>query len=72
MSRIPQPYGTWPSPISSDLLTSAQITLGELRLDNGRLYWVEGRPLEGGRVVIVREGADVTPQGFNARTKAHE
>jgi dipeptidyl aminopeptidase/acylaminoacyl peptidase len=72
MSRIPQPYGTWPSPISSDLLTSAQISLGELRVDSGRVYWTEGRPLEGGRVVIVREGSDVTPPGFNARTKAHE
>jgi len=65
-------YGTWSSPISSELLTSAQITLGELRAANGKLYWMEGRPLEGGRVVIVCDGSDVTPAGFNARTRAHE
>jgi dipeptidyl aminopeptidase/acylaminoacyl peptidase len=65
-------YGTWPSPISSELLTSAQVTLAELRFNDGDLYWLEGRPLEGGRTAIVCEGADVTPAGFNARTRVHE
>jgi dipeptidyl aminopeptidase/acylaminoacyl peptidase len=69
---IAKPYGTWPSPISSEVLTSAQVTLAELSFSNGYLYWMEGRPLEGGRTAIVREGVDVTPAGFNARTRAHE
>jgi len=72
MTIIPKPYGTWPSPISSELLTSAQISLGELCASDETLYWMEGRPLEGGRVVVVRDGSDVTPPGFNVRTRVHE
>jgi dipeptidyl aminopeptidase/acylaminoacyl peptidase len=69
---IAKPFGTWPSPVSSELLTSAQVTLAELCCDTGQLYWLEGRPLEGGRTAIVRDGVDVTPPGFNARTRTHE
>jgi dipeptidyl aminopeptidase/acylaminoacyl peptidase len=41
------------------------------------VFWLEGRPAEAGRVCIVRSSsngsiADVTPQPFNARTRAHE
>src|SRR6185436_9716659 len=72
MPSIARPFGTWPSPISSELLTSAQVALAELSFSNGRLCWLEGRPLEGGRTAIVRDGVDVTPPEFNARTRAHE
>ena len=49
--------------------------------DDGTIYWSEGRPTEGGRQVVVREGAanasgppssDLIPAGFNARTSVHE
>jgi len=48
-----------------------------LRWDGGDLYWSELRPYEGGRIVVCRRGADgttsdVTPPGFNARTRVHE
>jgi dipeptidyl aminopeptidase/acylaminoacyl peptidase len=48
-----------------------------IRWDGGDLYWSEMRPAEGGRQVIVRRGADgvladVTPLGFDARTRVHE
>jgi dipeptidyl aminopeptidase/acylaminoacyl peptidase len=71
------PYGSWTSPISIDLLLKGQLKLEMPRWDGDDLYWVEGRPLEGGRRVIVRRSAtgeigDVTPQGFNARTRVHE
>src|SRR5436190_140818 len=72
MPPIAKPYGAWPSPISSELLTSAQVALAELSFNSGHLYWMEGRPLEGGRTAIVCDGADVTPAEFNARTRAHE
>src|SRR5690349_18049871 len=72
MKPVLKPYGTWPSPISSELLTSAHVSIGELCFTNGHLYWLEGRPLEGGRTVMVRDGEDVTPAGFNARTRVHE
>ncbi len=71
------PYGTWPSPVSADMLATSAIRLGEPRLDGGSVYWLEGRPTEGGRTVIVRadpgsDPVDAIPQGFNARTRVHE
>jgi dipeptidyl aminopeptidase/acylaminoacyl peptidase len=70
-------YGSWKSPITSDLIVTGTIGLGEIAFDGEDLYWIESRPSERGRSVIVRwttEGtvADVTPSGFNARTTVHE
>jgi dipeptidyl aminopeptidase/acylaminoacyl peptidase len=71
------PYGSWKSPITSDLIVAGTIGLGEIAVDGEDLYWIESRPSEGGRNVIVRRSpdgaiADVTPRGFNARTTVHE
>jgi dipeptidyl aminopeptidase/acylaminoacyl peptidase len=71
------PYGSWESPITSDLIVAGSIGLGQPSIDGGDIYWVEMRPSEGGRSVIVKrdsEGCitDVTPAGFNARTRVHE
>ena len=71
------PYGSWKSPVTSDLIVSESIRLGQLALDDGDIYWVEQRPKEGGRNVIVRRTNDgkiddVTPAPFNARTRVHE
>lgn len=70
------PYGTWRSPITAELVTAAQVGLGQPALDRGLVYWSEARPQEGGRVVLVRQGkdgrADATPPGFNLRTRVHE
>src|SRR5215467_8601462 len=76
MSRF-APFGSWKSPISSELLTSSGIGFSELRFSTGNLYWLESRPDEAGRVVIVRcspsgTPSDAIPQGFNARTRVHE
>ena len=54
------------------------IGLSEVRLDGDDIYWLESRPQEGGRSVVVRYVAwnssseDVTPEGFNVRTRVHE
>jgi len=71
------PYGSWSSPISSHLLAQAGIRLGMLWLDEGPLRWSELRPTEGGRIVLVTgdpfgEPRDLTPEGFNVRTRVHE
>ena len=66
------PYGSWRSPITSDLIVAEAIGLGDVLLDGEDVYWIEGRPQEAGRNVVVRAGADVTPPGFNARTRVHE
>lgn len=73
------PYGSWASPITPDLLLKGTVHMRNqmLRWDGGDLYWSELRPYEGGRIVVCRrtaEGkiADVSPQGFNTRSKVHE
>jgi dipeptidyl aminopeptidase/acylaminoacyl peptidase len=76
-AKMVAPYGSWKSPITSDLIVSETIGLMAPRFSGEDIYWVEMRPKEGGRSVIVRrtpDGAtnDITPQGFNARTRVHE
>ena len=51
-------YGSWSSPITSDLIVASSIGLGGILLDGGDVYWLESRPQEGGRSVLVRRAAD--------------
>jgi dipeptidyl aminopeptidase/acylaminoacyl peptidase len=71
------PYGTWSSPLTAARVAAGAIRLDQIQLDGDTLYWVEGRPSEGGRNVIVRRTpdgvtSDVTPPTFNVRTRVHE
>ncbi len=71
------PYGSWKSPISSEVIVAGAVRLGNIVLDGEDIYWVESRPTEAGRYVVVRrtpDGAtvDVNPAPFNARTRVHE
>ena len=71
------PFGAWKSPITSDLIVSDAIGIGQLALDGDDVYWLETRPTEGGRGVVVRrtpdgQTTDVTPPPFNVRTRVHE
>ena len=71
------PYGSWKSPITSDSIVSGSIGLSQPLIDGQDIYWIEMRPTEGGRGVIVKRDArgfvaDVTPLPFNARTRVHE
>ena len=71
------PYGTWPSPLSAQAVAGAAVKLGGVTVEDGDVYWVEGRPDEGGRNVVVRRSPDgriddVTPAGTNVRTRVHE
>jgi hypothetical protein len=65
---VTAPYGTWKSPVTAGLIAGTTISLGSLGVENGTFYWLEGRPAEGGRTVIVRhdgeKAEDVTPAGF--------
>jgi dipeptidyl aminopeptidase/acylaminoacyl peptidase len=71
------PYGSWPSPI-----TAADVAAGGVRLgfaavvhtaDARDVWWIEGRPAEGGRQVLVSAArGDLLPQPWNARTRVHE
>ena len=75
--KTTQPYGTWTSPITSDAIVADSLRLGGVAIDGNMIYWLEGRPQEGGRNVLVRRTsdgtiADITPEGFNVRTRVHE
>ncbi|MGZ5214434.1 MAG: S9 family peptidase, partial [Actinomycetota bacterium] len=75
--RTVAPFGTWHSPISATMLVEGGVRLSQVWIEDGAVYWAEGRPSEGGRSVVVRAGpgvepTDVTPEGFNARTTVHE
>ena len=71
------PYGSWSSPITSDLISSGAVRLGSVALVGDELYALESRPTEGGRYVVVRRRADgtaedATPADYNVRTRVHE
>ena len=78
------PFGSWASPITSDLIVASSIGLGDILVDGSDVYWIESRPQEQGRSVLVRcsqagDPTDVTPpmptngqSAFNVRTRVHE
>ena len=71
------PYGSWRSPVTAKLIAEGGVGVMWPQSVGESLYWVELRPLEDGRYVVVRrapdgEIADVTPAGVSARTLVHE
>jgi dipeptidyl aminopeptidase/acylaminoacyl peptidase len=72
------PYGSWSSPIDAATVARAGRRLGAAAIaEDGAVWWAEGRPSEGGRVVLMRrppggEPEPVTPEGTNVRTRVHE
>jgi dipeptidyl aminopeptidase/acylaminoacyl peptidase len=76
-------YGSWPTPVTSELVVTAAVRLGDVRPDGAPgaegtgVIWAEGRATEGGRIQLVRRTDDGTrtdllPEGANARTAVHE
>ncbi len=70
-------YGSWDSEITLDVVASGQIVFDQVASDGADLYWVEVRPWEDGRGVIVRRGADgivddCLPMPFGSHTAVHE
>jgi dipeptidyl aminopeptidase/acylaminoacyl peptidase len=77
MNRETAPYGSWKSPITSDLIAAGSMRLDEVQLDGEAIYWLEGRPTENGRNALVKWTAtdglqEMSAAGFNTRTRAHE
>ena len=75
--RTSAPFGAWRSPIGVDAVVGDSIQLAEPWLDGDDILWLEGRPKEGGRRVLVRHSiaggtADLTPAPINVRTRVHE
>lgn len=83
LSMIDKPFGAWESPITSKAITAGSVKLGGVCYSNGNIYWLEGRPQDGGRNVLCkyapddpnkseRHGVDVSPKESNVRTRVHE
>lgn len=73
----PLPYGSWPTPVTSELVVRAAARLGEVIADGPDVWWSESRPDEDGRSVLVRRDCDgvmtdALPAPWNARTRVHE
>ena len=100
MTATERPYGAWESPITSKSITASSVRLSNIYVldritkddendDNvgtTELYWLEGRPQEGGRNVLCRyqvgdndddntkssRRVDISPTDLNIRTRVHE
>ncbi|MYD42828.1 MAG: S9 family peptidase [Gammaproteobacteria bacterium] len=71
------PYGAWQSPLTVEKLTThSAVGLGQLRSWNGDLFWLESRPQEDSRRVVVRhrdgDHVDVTPADYSVASTVHE
>jgi dipeptidyl aminopeptidase/acylaminoacyl peptidase len=69
-------FGSWASPITAEAVVAESVSLADPRIDGDDVYWIEGRPLEKGRGVIVVRAADgairdVTPAPFSARSRVY-
>jgi hypothetical protein len=65
-------YGSWKSPITSNLIARQSIKLSEVRLDGDDIYWLEDRPQENGRCVVVRApDSSINSEPYSARTEIH-
>lgn len=87
MRRV-RAYGSWPSPIDSGVLVAGARVLSAPRIVGDRLYWLERRPSEAGRQVVMGGGlaglvvggadarlvdpGEASPPGVNVRTRVHE
>ncbi len=72
-----QAYGTWKSPITASMVTTAGVRLGDIAFQGDTAFWAEARPEDNGRTTIVKAGldsvmCDLTSVPFNPRTRVHE
>jgi len=69
-------YGSWPSEISSELIVADNISIDEAKITDNALYYIERRPQENGRCVIVKvtggKSTDILPAPYSARSRVHE
>ncbi len=73
----PLPCGAWPSPLSPELAAAGAVSLSYPGAHAGSLYWIEGRPTEKGRSVLMQRRPDgavqeVLPSSANVRSRVHE
>ena len=76
MGREKARFGSWSSPITPSMITATGISISQIATDGESLHWLENRPLEHGRGVVVRsrrgQVEELTTTDFNVRTRVHE
>lgn len=66
------PFGSWPSPISAADVARTRVRLSFPTVIGDDVWWQESRPEESGRTTVMRNGREVLPPPWNARTRVHE
>ncbi|RAX49371.1 S9 family peptidase [Arthrobacter sp. AQ5-05] len=76
-SRLP--YGSWPSPISAAQVAAGTTPVGGGGFVGDELWWLEGRPAEGGRLTVLARAAasdaparELVAAPFNVRSRVNE
>ena len=71
------PYGLWPSPIDAEQVARQGTAYDAVHTSGEAVYWLETRPSQDGRAVVVRWTddagvADAVPAGFDVASRVHE
>jgi hypothetical protein len=76
MKRQRAPYGSWSSPLDAARVANGGMRIYQPRRSGDRVTWLEVRPAEGGRTVLMQEHhgrrTELTPPPYGARSRAHE
>ncbi|NOQ91028.1 MAG: prolyl oligopeptidase family serine peptidase [Gammaproteobacteria bacterium] len=69
-------YGQWNSAITTELIVSDSVSIDEARQVGNSLYYIERRPQQAGRSVIVKNtrgiSVDILPEPYSANSRVHE
>jgi dipeptidyl aminopeptidase/acylaminoacyl peptidase len=70
-------YGLWPSPIDAEQVARQATAYDAVHTSGEAVYWLETRPAQDGRAVVVRwtedtGAADAVPAGFDVGSRVHE
>jgi dipeptidyl aminopeptidase/acylaminoacyl peptidase len=71
------PHGLWPSPIDAEQVARQATAYDAVHTSGEAVYWLETRPFQDGRAVVVRwtddaGAADAVPAGFDVGSRVHE
>lgn len=69
-------FGAWESLVTPEMMSKGNVGLAEPKSNNEATYWLESRPWEKGRSVLVEncngKQRDMFPEGYSARSAAQE
>ncbi|RUO96286.1 Alpha/Beta hydrolase protein [Jimgerdemannia flammicorona] len=80
ITKQTRPYGSWESPITTDLLVQLKSSFGDITVDptTKTVFWLSNLPEEDGRGAVYAkrlghsESVRLTPAPYNCRTRVHE